>query len=150
LPEGHGHCVYDGTDVVLDFFDDDAGGPNGEQLARRYLWGPAVDQLLAQEAAGGGGAEDVLWPLTDHLGTVRDLARYDDDLDQTSVVTHYTFDSFGNATATLGNLTDTRYLFTSQEYDPATALYYYDARWYDPATGTFVLRRLAATDGEKA
>jgi len=23
------HCVYDGTDVVLDFFDDDADGPNG-------------------------------------------------------------------------------------------------------------------------
>jgi RHS repeat-associated protein len=30
-----------------------------------------------------------------------------------------------------------RYLFTCQEWDATTALYYYDARWYDSATGRF-------------
>jgi len=130
--------LYDGTDVVLDFVDDDVSGPNAPQLARRYLWGPAVDQLLAQETAGGGDADDVLWPLTDHLGTVRDLARYDDDLDQTSVVTHYTFDSFGNVTATLGNLTDTRYLQCIIGNVPLSSL-----------EGISERRRWYLTDGQK-
>jgi len=103
-----------------------------------HLWGPAVDQLLAQERFDDGGAEDVSWVLTDHLGSVRDLAVYDDVLEQTSVVTHYVYDAFGNVSVTLGDLSDTRYLFTCQEYDLTTGHYYYDARWYDPATGKFI------------
>lgn len=43
--------------------------------AHRYLFNPvAVDQLFVDEDASG----EVLWALTDHLGTVRDLAQYDD------------------------------------------------------------------------
>ena len=38
----------------------------------------------------------------------------------------------------VGSLTDTRYLYTCQEYDLTTGLYYYDARWYDPAVGKFI------------
>ena len=77
----------------------------------------------------------VQWPLADNLGSVRDLAAYNASTDTTTITQHYTYDTFGNATS--GDTTLTRYLYTSQEYDPATAFYYYDARWYDPATGTF-------------
>ncbi|MCR4415477.1 MAG: hypothetical protein NUV77_23960, partial [Thermoguttaceae bacterium] len=45
-------------------------------VMHRYLWGPAVDQILADEQLQADGTSDMLWPLTDHLGTVRDLARY--------------------------------------------------------------------------
>ena len=39
-------------------------------LTDRYLNGPAIDQLFADEDAVG----DILWGLTDHQGTVRDVA----------------------------------------------------------------------------
>ena len=51
-----------------------------EKITNRYLWGPAVDQILADEQVDwNAGAHDydidqILWPLTDHQGTVRDLA----------------------------------------------------------------------------
>jgi hypothetical protein len=64
------HFVYDGQQIILEF--DGAG-----DLKKRYLWGPAVDQLLAEETFDDGSADDVRWALADHLGTVRDLAVYD-------------------------------------------------------------------------
>jgi hypothetical protein len=36
------------------------------------------------------------------------------------------------------------YLYTGREYDRATGLYYYRARYYDPETGTFILIHAAA------
>ena len=80
--------VYDGNQVVLQF---DSSGTTGSasaltagDLSHRYLWGPAVDQLLADEQllpASGGGYDltqpgTVAWALTDNQGTVRDLAIY--------------------------------------------------------------------------
>ena len=59
-------------------------------LARRYLYGAAVDQLLAQENVDEliSSADRVMWPLVDNLGTVRDLALNDGTLGE-----HYTYDS---------------------------------------------------------
>ncbi len=51
---------------------------NGD-LTNRYLHGPAVDQILADEQLDSLTTPgDVHWPLSDNLGTVRDLAAYDD------------------------------------------------------------------------
>jgi len=68
--------VYDGNQIVLDF-----SGPAGSELTaaelnKRYLWGPAVDQILAEEQLSTLNPElsTLYWPLTDHLNTVRDLA----------------------------------------------------------------------------
>ncbi len=65
----------------------------------RYLWGPAVDDFLAEETVDNGGAEDVLWALVDHQNTVRDLAQYNPGTDTTTVVNHLKYDAFGNVTA---------------------------------------------------
>ena len=129
--------VWDGQNVVLDFVDPD-GGNNGENSAplaldRRYLTGFAVDQVFAQETADDGGPEDVLWMLADHEGSNRDLAVYNGA--DTSVVSHYTIDSYGNATATVGSLSDTRYVWAQTQYDLTTGQYYALNRWYDPHTG---------------
>lgn len=43
-------------------------------LRQRYLWAPAVDELLGEEAVDGGTADLVQWTLTEHLSTVRDIA----------------------------------------------------------------------------
>ena len=69
------------ANVALDFSDDDLDGDaEPAELSARYLWGSVVDQLFAQKNVDDlvrAIPEDVLWALTDNLGTVRDLARYD-------------------------------------------------------------------------
>ena len=82
-------------------------------LSHRYLWGPAVDQLLSDEqlsplpsgeGQGEGAAGEgynvstpgtLVLPLTDNVGTVRDLAICDLASGTTSVVNHLSYNSFG-------------------------------------------------------
>jgi len=130
--------AYDGDNVLLDFVDTDGtAGPNTPQKTMRYLFGPAIDMVLAQEDLQTG---EILWHLADHQGTVRDL------LDNTGmVVEHIQYDAFGKPISvtdaqTGASLTEasTRYLYTGREWDSDVELYYYRARWYDPGTGRFI------------
>jgi len=90
--------------------------------------------VVAQEDLTSG---EILWYLTDHQGTVRDLVD-----NSGTVVEHIRYDAFGQVTsvtdaqtgATLAEAS-TRYLYTGREWDADLALYYYRARWYDPTTG---------------
>jgi len=68
----------------------------------------------------------------DGLGSVTSLSNAAGALAQT-----YTFDSFGNQTASSGSLTNS-FRFTSREFDTETSLYYLRARYFDPATGRFI------------
>ncbi len=122
--------VSDGYDVILEFLDKDgAAGPNAPALDRRYLRGPMVDQLLAQEDAAG----TVLWPLADHLMTVRDVVG-----SSGAVVDHVTYDTFGNVLAQSNPAASSRDLFTGREYDVETGYYYYRSRYYAPDQGRFL------------
>jgi len=133
--------VWQGKNVALDFVDADGEGETESlELARRYLWGQMVDQLLAQETFDDGGVEDVLYPVRDNLGSTRSLVDYTGTITST-----FSYDSFGNVSVLVGTILDTRYGYTCQEYDAITAYYqvtvalnYYDARWYDPTIGKFV------------
>ncbi|GIW99333.1 MAG: hypothetical protein KatS3mg111_2666 [Pirellulaceae bacterium] len=124
----------------------------------RYLWGAAVDQLLADEqylswwspdAFHGSaflGAGPVYWPLTDHLGTVRDL------VDSTATVReHQVFDSFGNLVHeadfdAAGNpiasshqdAVDAVFGYTGRPWDSDVQLQYNRARWYSPTLGRWL------------
>jgi RHS repeat-associated protein len=49
----------------------------------------------------------------------------------------YTYDSFGNVTASSGSLTNP-FQYTGRELDPETGLYYYRARYYDAHAGRFM------------
>ncbi|PHR92220.1 MAG: hypothetical protein COA78_33630, partial [Blastopirellula sp.] len=125
------HFVYDGEHVILDFVDAD-GSLAVEQpvLTTRNLFGSNIDQLLAKENVL---TAQTLWMLTDHLGTVRDI------IDNTgSLQNHILYDSFGNLLSQTNALISTRYLFTGREFDSATGLYYYRARFYDANLGRFV------------
>ena len=117
--------VYDGDHVVLDFLSTSSIPSYG--LEHRYLYGSAIDQVFAQENANG----DVLWMLTDNLGTVRDLAN-----NSGQVVEHFTYDAFGQVTS--GDTSLTRYLYTGRDFDATTGLQYNRARWYDPEMGRFL------------
>jgi len=68
----------------------------------------------------------------DGLGSTTSLSNTAGSLAQT-----YTFDSFGNKTASSGSLTNP-FQFTSRELDPETSLYFYRARYFDPSAGRFL------------
>ena len=124
------HFVYDGSDVHLEFIDIDGNeGAAPQTLDKRYLHGPGVDQVLAQESVDGS----VYWHLTDHLGTVRDLVD-----NSGTLVNHLTYDSFGNLVDETNPLIDNRYLFTGREYDDEIGLYFHRTRYYDSSQGRFL------------
>ncbi len=112
---------------------DDSGNPT-----HRYLWGEAVDQILADEIVDDGGSEDILWTLTDHQNTVRDLAVYDEVLDETSVVNHIAYDAFGNVTAETNAAVDHLFGYTGRPFDKTTGLQNNLHRWYDASVGRWL------------
>lgn len=114
--------VYDGDHITL-VFDE-----NGEQT-HRYLHGPQIDQVLAEEVANG----EVRWALADNQGTVRDVIDSDGN-----VLNHVTYDSFGQITSETISDTDFRFGYTGREFDEETGQYYYRARYYDASVGRFI------------
>ena len=68
----------------------------------------------------------------DALGSVSSLSNGAGALAQT-----YTFDSFGNQTASSGSLTNP-FRFAGRELDSETGLYYFRARYYDSKIGRFL------------
>jgi RHS repeat-associated protein len=111
---------------------------NGD-LTNRYLYGPAVDQILADEQLDSLTTPgEVLWPLTDNLGTVRDLAAYDDATGDTTVVNHRTYTAFGQILDETDPTIQHRFAYTGRHWDEHAQLYHYRARWYDPALGRFL------------
>jgi RHS repeat-associated protein len=114
--------VYDGDHIALTF---DGEGHQTE----RFLHGTQIDQILAQENANG----EVLWALTDNLGSVRML------LDNNgNVVNNITYDAFGNITLETHPDVNFRFGYTGRELDAETGLYNYRSRYYDPELGEFV------------
>jgi RHS repeat-associated protein len=124
-----------GDHIVLTF---DAN----EDLTNRYLHGPAVDQILADEqiddVSGTTVAGEVLWPLTDNLGTVRDIASYDSTTDTTTVVNHIDFDSYGNLASQSNATVDHLFAYTGRERDDESGLHAFRARFYDSFAGSFI------------
>ena len=123
-PIATGYFVYDGDQMVLELEPD-------ADVAHRLLWGPAVDQALADEAGGGG---EVYWYFTDHLGSVRDVATYNTTTNVTTIANHIAFDSYGKRTSeTNSSLGDFDVGFTGKWFDRATGLQWNLNRWYNPA-----------------
>ena len=115
-----------------------------EKITNRYLWGPAVDQILADEQVDwNAGAHDydidqILWPLTDHQGTVRDLAAVNEISGDTEIVNTYSYNAYGvlltETDATVTHL----FGYTGRPSQTDTGLQNNLNRWYDPEIGRFV------------
>ena len=86
------YFVYQGNQIILQVDGEGA-------VTNRYLWGPAVDQILADEQVAADGTSEVLWTLTDHLNTVRDLAVFDAETGVTTIANHIVYDAFGRVTS---------------------------------------------------
>ena len=131
-------------DIVLIFVDADGEGSGVSTLSTRLLHGPAIDQVFATEDS----TNEVLWSLTDHQGTVRDVTKYNSGTDTTTVVNHFRYDSFGQRTAiedaegdptTLASqLSSLDYSYTGREWDADAGMYYYRGRFYEAPTGRFI------------
>ena len=113
--------VYDGDNIALTF---DGTGTQ----THRYLYGPGVDQVLADETP-----TSVNWALADNQGTIRDVID-----SQGQVLNHIVYDSYGQVTSETNPSLDFRYGYTGRERDKETGLSYNRARYYDTATGCFI------------
>jgi RHS repeat-associated protein len=114
--------VYDGNQIALTF---DGAGNQRE----RFLYGPTVDQVIAQEGPGGL----VRWALADQLGSVRDVVDGNG-----AVVNHLVYDSFGNIESESNGAVDFRFGYTGREFDEESGQYYYRTRYYDAGVGRFL------------
>ena len=123
-----GHLVnyfaYDTDDVL--FALNSAG-----TVRNRYLHGPAVDEVLADEQFGG----TVLWPLKDQFYNVRDLVN-----NSGAHYNHYDYDAYGNITGLWNNGLNLShaYAFQSRERDLETGLNYHRNRYYNPGIGRWI------------
>ncbi len=121
------HFVYDREDVILDFADADGHG-NGMQpvVEYRYLHGPEIDQVLAQES------DRSEWLLADHLGTTEIIIEAAGE-----ALGRYQFDDFGNIITHTGIILS-RYLFTGREFDGELATSFFRSRILDHQIGRFL------------
>ena len=130
--------VYDGTQIAMQF-DGTADATSTDPplaasaLSHRYLWGPKVDQILADEKLTGPTPE-VLWTLGDHLNTVRDIVEYTGGV--TTVTQHLVYNSFGTETSAIAS--SCLFGFTARPFDQDTGLQNNLNRWYEATTGRWV------------
>ena len=134
-PDQQPRYVYDGQHIALAFSGDQA-----TDLQHRYLYGPAIDRILADEAVHHDGqqyvSDEVYWPLVDHLGSVRDVAVCVSGI--TSVSNHLVYSAFGQVLSETPGGPQLPFAFTGRELDRETGQYYYRARYYDAAVGRFL------------
>ena len=105
----------------------DYGASGG--LSMRYLYGPAVDQILARTDPNANTA----WYLTDQLGSVWNIVN-----SSGTVIDAITYDAYGNILSESSPSNGDRFKFAGMQYDSTTGIYYDHARYYDPNTGRFV------------
>jgi RHS repeat-associated protein len=112
--------IYDGDNLIE---ETNAAGT----AVARYTQGLNIDEPLAMLR---GTTTDFY--ETDGLGSVTSLTNTSGANAQT-----YTYDSFGNLTASTGSLTNS-FRYTAREFDSEPNLYFYRARYYDPNSGKFL------------
>jgi RHS repeat-associated protein len=136
--------IYDGAHIAMTLSYNAVS--EEYELTNRYLHGPAVDMILADEQISDPAqAGNTLWPLTDNLGSVRDLADYNAATDTTTIANHLVYDSFGNIASetnaaidpSIHRSIDHIFGYTGRERDEESDFYYYRRRYYNPGTGRF-------------
>jgi RHS repeat-associated protein len=138
--------VFDGTNMVLTF---DGSG----NLTDRYLWGPMVDQVLADEQfqPSGSGQDQLptapgntLWALGDNQNTVRDVVNDSGTLEE-----HIAYSPFGQQVAVSSSYSNSVtfvFGYTGAYTDVATADQLHGVRWYDPASQRWLSEDPIAAD----
>lgn len=112
--------AYDGVDMIAEY-----NGAN--QMMRRYVHGPGVDNPLVWYE--GGGTSDRRYLHTDERGSVTAVSN-----GSGALLGINSYDEYGiPGGAGLG-----RFRYTGQTWLPEVGLYYYKARMYSPTLGRFM------------
>ncbi len=110
-----------------------------------------MDHLFADEKVTSlGTAGAMLWALTDHENSVRDLAAYDSGTDVTTIANHRVYDSFGNLKSETNSAVDCLFGYTGSQLDEATGLQNNLNRWYDAKVGRWLSQDPIGFEGEDA
>ena len=131
------YWVYDeGINPVLQF---DTGGNAGVGgISHRYIWSDYVDDLLSDEQISfPSNTVNTLWPLADHLGSIRDIADFNEATGITAIANHRTYDSFGKLVDETGTAS-IPFGYTGKLFDKTTGLQNNLNRWYDPNLGKWI------------
>ena len=96
---------------------------NGKETAY-YTRG---DELLSMERSGG-----ICYYLYDGHGSVRTFTN-----EAGRITDRYSYDAYGNLLKKEGG-TENEFLYTGEQYNANTGLYYLRARYMNPGTGTFI------------
>ncbi len=116
--------VYDGDQCIAEY--------NAyNQLKRKYIYGPGVDQPICMIDTMTSPAVTSYYHF-DALGSVVALTNASGN-----TVEVYDYDVYGRVGATDANHPN-RIMFTGREFNKETGLYYYRARYYKPEIGRFL------------
>ena len=129
------YWAYDeGINALLEF-----NGSATTNLKHRYLWSDQVDELLADSVLTNlTTAGNALWALSDHLGTIRDIADYTSGTDSTAITNHRTYNAYGKLVSETNAAVDLLFGFTGKQLDDATGLQHNLFRWYDSNLGQWL------------
>jgi RHS repeat-associated protein len=120
--------LYDGDALVAEY-----DGSNN--LLRRYVHGPGVDEPLVWYEGAGVGAANRRWFLANHQGSIIAVA------DSGGTVTNVlSYDPYGIPGGIVGGKFNafSRFQYTGQIILPEVDLYHYKARVYSPTLGRFL------------
>jgi RHS repeat-associated protein len=121
--------AYDGDNLVEETTS--AGAATA-----RYAIGLNIDEPLVMLRSS-----TTSYYAVDGLGSVTSLSNSSGANSAT-----YTYDSFGNLTASTGSLINS-FRYTAREFDSETNLYFYRARYFDPNSGRFLSEDPIQHDG---
>ena len=114
--------VWDGEQISLVL---DANGA----VLHRFLNGPAIDQVFADESSVDG----LLWDLGDNQNTTRDVIN-----NSGTVVNHVTYSAFGVIASESNTAKTPFFAYTGRDWDEDLNLQYNRGRWYEPSTGRWL------------
>ncbi len=131
--------VYDGSQIALEFDMTGSGNLSAGNLSHRYLWGPAADQLVADEAVTSLTSPGTVdWLLADGQGTIRDIATYNVQTNQTTIANHRVFGAWGELESQTNSAVECLFGYTGRPFDSAASLQNNGERWYDSVTGRWL------------
>jgi RHS repeat-associated protein len=114
--------LYDGDNLVAEY-----DGSNN--ILRRYVHGPGVDNPLVWFEGSGVTASNASYLIADRQGSIVATAN-----SSGAVAVNYTYDPYGVPNTWGGS----RFRYTGQIELPEAQLYHYKARAYDPNMGHFL------------
>lgn len=94
----------------------------------RFLHGPEIDHLLAEELNG-----DLRWLLSDHQGMIRDVIN-----NVGTIRNHLRYNSFGTIINQTNGGVSPFFSYTGRELDSESGLYFYRSRYYNPSIGRYI------------